>query len=58
MIEAARVRKNLVVVFFVYLHWPVSKKVQVHVLSKKISLWMGGVKFLPPHKEVARKIIP
>lgn len=40
------------------LHWPISKEIQVHVFSKKVSLWMWCVKFLSSHEEVAGKIIP
>lgn len=41
-----------------HLHWPISEKIQVHVFSKEVSLWMWCVKFLSSHEEVARKIIP
>lgn len=41
-----------------YLHRPISKKIQVHVFSKKVSLWMWCVEFLSSHEEVTRKVIP
>ena len=41
----------------VHLHRPIPKKVEVHVFSKKVTLWMWRVKFLSSHKKVAGKII-
>lgn len=41
-----------------HLHWPVSQKIEVHVFSKEVSLWMWRVKLLSPHEKVACKIIP
>lgn len=40
-----------------YLHWAVTKKVEIHVLPKKITLWMRGVKLLSSHEKVAGKIV-
>lgn len=39
------------------LHWPIAKKIQVHVFSKKVTLWMWCVKFLSSHEEVTGKVI-
>lgn len=43
---------------FFYLYWTISKKIQVHVFPKKVSLWVGCVKFLSPHEKMTCKIIP
>ena len=40
-----------------YLYWSVSKKIEIHILSKQVSFWMWSVKFLPSHKEMAGKIV-
>lgn len=40
-----------------YLHWAVTKKVEVHVFSKKVTLWMRSVKLLSSHEKMAGKIV-
>jgi len=42
---------------FLYLDWTVTKKVEIHVLPEKVTLWMRGVKLLPSHEKVAGKIV-
>lgn len=39
-----------------YRYWSGPQEVKVCVFPKQVTLWMGGVKLLSPHDEMAGKV--